>query len=74
MVVGVSDPVIDQKARAYVTLKPGIAASPGLAEDLKAHTRRVIAPFKTLQEVSVVPELPKTLTGKVLRRELRAQG
>jgi len=73
-VVGVSDPVIGQKVRAYVTLKPGVAASPDLAEGLKAHTRRVIAPFKTPQEVSFVPELPKTLTGKVLRRELRAQG
>ncbi len=73
-VVGVPDAVIGQKVCAYVTLKPGIVASPALAEDVKAHARRVIAPFKTPQEITFVPELPKTLTGKVLRRQLRAQG
>jgi benzoate-CoA ligase family protein len=73
-VVGVPDAMIGQKVCAYVTLKPGIVASPALAEDVKAHARRVIAPFKTPQEITFVPELPKTLTGKVLRRQLRAQG
>ena len=73
-VVGVSDPVIGQKIHAYVTLKSGVAASPDLAEGLKAHARRVIAPFKTPQEITFVAELPKTLTGKVLRRQLRAEG
>ena len=73
-VVGVPDPVMGQKVRAWVTLKPGFAASPALAEEVKAHARRTIAPFKAPQEVTFVPELPKTLTGKVLRRELRVRG
>ena len=73
-VVGVPDPVMGQKVCGWVTLKPGFAASPALAEEVKAHARRTIAPFKTPQEVTFVAELPKTLTGKVLRRELRAQG
>ncbi len=68
-----SDPVICQKVRAYVTLKPGVAASPDLVEGLKAHTRRVIPPFETPKEITFVPELPKTLTGKALWRQLRAQ-
>lgn len=73
-VVGVPDPVAGQIVRAYVTLKSGHAASPALAEALKQHTKRVIAPYKAPQEVEFVAELPKTLTGKVLRRELRAKG
>jgi len=73
-VVGVPDPVMGQKVCAWVTLKPGFAASPALAEEVKVHARRTIAPFKTPQEVTFVAELPKTLTGKVLRRQLRAQG
>lgn len=73
-VVGVPDPLTGQKVRAYVTLKAGVAASPALAEEIKQHTRRVIAAWKAPQEVEFVAELPKTLTGKVLRRELRAKG
>jgi acetyl-CoA synthetase len=73
-VVGVPDPMIGQKVCAYVTLKPKAVASPELAEEVKAHARRVIAPYKTPHEITFVAELPKTLTGKVLRRQLRAQG
>jgi acyl-coenzyme A synthetase/AMP-(fatty) acid ligase len=70
-VVGTPDPVIGQKIHAFVTLKAGVDGSVALAEDIKAHTRRVLAPFKAPQEVEFVTELPKTLTGKVLRRRLR---
>lgn len=73
-VVGVPDAVMGQKVCAWITLRPDVAASPALPEDIKAHARRTIAPFKAPQEVIVVDELPKTLTGKVLRRELRARG
>jgi acyl-coenzyme A synthetase/AMP-(fatty) acid ligase len=70
-VVGTPDPVIGQRIHACVTLKAGVEASPALGEELKVHTRRVLAPYKTPHEVEFVTELPKTLTGKVLRRQLR---
>ena len=73
-VVGTPDAVIGQKVRAYVTLNAGYTAGPGLEDALRAHTRERIAPYKAPQEVVFVPELPKTLTGKVLRRQLRARG
>src|SRR5581483_1549603 len=73
-VVGVPDPVIGQKVCAFVTLKTGYEPSPALAEQIKAHTRRVLAPYKTPHEIEFAAELPKTLTGKVLRRQLRLQG
>ncbi|MBI4608714.1 MAG: acyl-CoA synthetase [Candidatus Rokubacteria bacterium] len=70
-VVGVPDQLIGQRVKAYVTLKPGHAASPALADQIKEHTRRLIAPYKAPQDVEFVAELPKTLTGKILRRQLR---
>ncbi len=57
-----------------MTAVPGPAPSSELAQEIKEHTKRVIAPFKAPQEVEFVSELPKTLTGKVLRRQLRARG
>lgn len=73
-VVGVPDALTGQKVKAYVTLKPGHTPSPALAQEIKEHTKQLIAPFKAPQEVEFVAELPKTLTGKVLRRQLRAKG
>ncbi len=73
-VVGIPDAIIGQKVCAFVTLKAGYHASPALGEEIKAHTRRVLAPYKTPHDVEFVAELPKTLTGKVLRRQLRLQG
>jgi len=70
-VVGVPDELIGQRVKAYVTLRAGHAASPALAEEIKEHTRSLIAPYKAPQEVEFVAELPKTLTGKILRRRLR---
>jgi benzoate-CoA ligase family protein len=72
-VVGVPDELIGQRVKAYVTLRAGHASSPALAEEIKEHTRRLIAPYKAPQDVEFVDELPKTLTGKILRRELRAK-
>jgi benzoate-CoA ligase family protein len=72
-VVGTPDPVIGQKIHAFVTLKTGIDASPALVEAIKAHTRGVLAPYKTPHELEFVRELPKTLTGKVLHRRLRQE-
>ena len=70
-VVGVPDELIGQRVKAYVTLKAGHTPSPPLAEEIREHTRRLIAPYKAPQDVEFVAELPKTLTGKILRRQLR---
>jgi acetyl-CoA synthetase len=70
-VIGVRDAVIGQKVCAFVTLKAGVTASAALGDEIKAHTRRMLAPYKTPHDVEFLAELPKTLTGKVLRRQLR---
>ena len=69
-VIGVAD--VDElvKPKAYVVLKAGGSAS---AEDLKAHVKAQLAPYKYPRWVEFVSELPKTATGKIQRFKLRAQ-
>jgi benzoate-CoA ligase len=72
-VVGREDEEGLVKPAAYVVLKPGREASPGLAEDLQAHVKARLAPFKSPRFVEFVSELPKTATGKIQRFKLRAR-
>lgn len=71
-VVGIPDPDLGQRVRAYVALKPGHEPSPALAAEIIEKIKSVIAPYKAPKEIEFVTELPKTATGKILRRELRA--
>jgi len=70
-VVGVPDASMGQRVRAYITLKKGYQPSPSLAEEIIEKVKTVIAPYKAPKEIEFVEELPKTATGKILRRELR---
>jgi acyl-coenzyme A synthetase/AMP-(fatty) acid ligase len=72
-VVGKPDAARGQIVKAFVVLAPGHAASPGLATELQDHVRRVTAPYKYPREVEFVSELPKTISGKIRRVELRAR-
>ncbi|GAB2733810.1 hypothetical protein GCM10027174_03160 [Salinifilum aidingensis] len=67
-VVGVPDPYRGETAKAFVSLRPGARADP---EELVAFCKERMAAYKYPREVDVLEELPKTLTGKLLRRELR---
>ncbi len=67
-VVGVPDPVRGQAVKAYVVLKTGHEAA---AEEIVADCRSKIAAFKVPRIIEFVRELPKTATGKILRRSLR---
>jgi long-chain acyl-CoA synthetase len=74
-VVGVPDAYRGETVKAYVSLKPGFEAAPDkLADELIAHCQERLAAYKYPRQLEVLPELPKTLTGKILRRELRDQG
>ncbi|MBI3092538.1 MAG: benzoate-CoA ligase family protein [Candidatus Tectomicrobia bacterium] len=72
-VVGLPDPTIGQKIKAFITLKPSVAPSGALAEEIKAMLKEKIAPYKAPREIEFVSELPKTATGKILRRMLRQE-
>jgi long-chain acyl-CoA synthetase len=67
-VVGVADEYRGETVRAYVALKTGGEATP---DELIEHCRARLAVYKAPRQVVLVDEIPKTATGKALRRELR---
>ncbi|MCP3058675.1 AMP-binding protein [Myxococcus sp. K38C18041901] len=71
-VIGVPDDKLGQRVKAYVVLAPGFIASHELAKELQEHVKRTTAPYKYPREVEFVLELPKTVSGKIRRAELRA--
>lgn len=68
-VIGLADADQLVKPKAFVVLKAGQAAS---ADDLKAHVKQQLAPYKYPRWIEFVPELPKTATGKIQRFKLRS--
>ncbi len=68
-VIGVPDPLRGEAPKAVVSLKEGQAATP---HDLLQWCRQRLANYKVPRSIEVVPELPKTLTGKILKTVLRA--
>jgi acetyl-CoA synthetase len=70
-VVGYPHEIKGQGIYAYVTLMQGVAASDQLLKDLKAWVRREIGPIATPDLIQWAPGLPKTRSGKIMRRILR---
>ncbi|MGH7920022.1 MAG: propionyl-CoA synthetase [Candidatus Dormibacteraceae bacterium] len=71
-VIGVADPLKGQVPRGLVVLKAGYRVSEEeLRQDLVAAVRQEIGPVASFREVSIVPALPKTRSGKILRRTMR---
>jgi acetyl-CoA synthetase len=70
-VCGRSDPVTGQAIVAYVTLKGGQDGSIEAMEELRNHVARKIGPIAKPANVVFTPELPKTRSGKIMRRLLR---
>jgi acyl-coenzyme A synthetase/AMP-(fatty) acid ligase len=73
-VVGHRHDQMGQIVTAYIVLHDGTDISPTLEDELIAHTREQIAPVKAPKKVVFLAELPKTSTGKILRRQLRSLG
>ncbi|ORA81739.1 acyl-CoA ligase FadD12 [Mycobacterium malmoense] len=69
-VIGVDDEQYGQRLAAFVVLAPGMSATP---ETLKQHVRENLANYKVPREITVLDELPRGSTGKVLRNELQAR-
>ncbi|MFI6148058.1 AMP-binding protein [Streptomyces sp. NPDC051109] len=70
-VVGVPDPYRGESVKAYVSLRPGTSAQP---QELSAYCAARLAAYKYPRQVEILPLLPKTTSGKILRRELRDRG
>jgi acyl-CoA synthetase (AMP-forming)/AMP-acid ligase II len=67
-VIGVPDDEAGELPKAFVVLKPGASAS---AEDLQAFVKEKVASYKQVRQVAFVDEIPKSASGKILRRMLR---
>ena len=67
-VFGVDDEEFGQRLKAVVVLRDGASVS---EDDIKQHVKSNLAGYKVPRDVEFVDELPRTSTGKVLKRELR---
>ena len=70
-VVGANDPTTGQAIVAYVILRGGNAASDRLGEEIRQHVATKLGPIARPKTVILVPDLPKTRSGKIMRRLLR---
>ena len=70
-VVGFPHDIKGQGIYAYVTLNAGIEESDALVGELRAHVRTVIGPIATPDHLHLTAALPKTRSGKIMRRILR---
>jgi propionyl-CoA synthetase len=72
-VIGVHDEIKGQVPRAFVVLKAGVEPDPEeLQHEVIALVRDTVGPVAALRDVRIVPGLPKTRSGKILRRSMRA--
>ncbi|KAH8752405.1 acetyl-coenzyme A synthetase-like protein 1 [Hyaloscypha finlandica] len=70
-VVGISDELTGQAVNAFVAIKDGNEINDQLRKDLILQVRKSIGPFAAPKAIFVVPDLPKTRSGKIMRRILR---
>jgi acyl-CoA synthetase (AMP-forming)/AMP-acid ligase II len=73
-VIGVDDPEYGQRLAAFVVLKPDAGLDAAAAPDaLKQHVRENLANYKIPRDITVLDELPRSSTGKILRADLQAR-
>ena len=71
-VVGKAHPVKGESIVVFAVLKEGVSPSPELKQELASHMRNMVGPVATPDEVYFVDKLPKTRSGKIMRRVLKA--
>ncbi|MCC6877971.1 MAG: acetate--CoA ligase [Sandaracinaceae bacterium] len=72
-VIGKPDPVAGEIVKAFVSLKNGFSDSQELRRSLMAHARTRLGPAVAPREIDVIESLPKTRSGKIMRRLLKAR-
>ena len=70
-VVGIPDEVLGQKVVAYVELEPGHTPSQDLAKEIINSTTEWLAKYKLPREVVFLDAIPRTPTGKMIKKEMR---
>lgn len=72
-VIGKPDPVLGEMVKAFVTLKPGFEESEALRRDLLGHARKRLGAAVAPKEIAFTAVLPRTRSGKIMRRLLKAR-
>lgn len=72
-VIGKPDPISGERVKAFVVLKRGFEPSEALRLELVGHARKRLGAAVAPKEIAFVPDLPKTRSGKVMRRLLKAR-
>lgn len=72
-VIGKPDQLIGELVKAFIVLKPDIKPDAILEQDIKAHARRKLGTAVAPKEITFIDNLPKTRSGKILRRLLKAR-
>ena len=70
VVIGVDDEQYGHRLVAFVVLEPGASATP---DTLKQHVRDNLANYKVPRDIMILDELPRSSTGKIVRRDLQAR-
>jgi acetyl-CoA synthetase len=71
--IGKPDPLKGEHVKVFVIVKQGFQASEELAQELKQHVRSSVGAIAVPEELEFVPGLPKTRSGKIMRRVIRAR-
>ena len=72
-VIGKPDPVALEIVKAFIALKPGVEPTDALRDELMAHARKRLGAVVAPKEIEFAPSLPKTRSGKIMRRLLKAR-
>ncbi len=72
-VTGKPDAIRTEIVKAYVVLKPEVEKTYALCEGLKSHVRAHLGKHQYPREIAFVDALPMTVTGKIIRKELRTR-
>jgi acetyl-CoA synthetase len=72
-VIGKPDPVAGEIVKAFVSLKDGCIANEMLRMDIMAHARKRLGAAVAPKEIAFLPTLPRTRSGKIMRRLLKAR-
>ena len=71
--IGIPDDIKGNLIKAFITLRQGMEPTPKLIHDLKYHVRMMLGPMSVPSELEFVSDLPKTRSGKIMRRVLKAR-
>jgi acetyl-CoA synthetase len=72
-VIGLPDPVKGEVIKAFCILRDGFVGDQTLNDELRVHVRKTLGPVAVIQDIAFVDKLPKTRSGKIMRRVLKAK-